>query len=178
MDKNVKTKNLDYHGTPLALNDARILQELEEQISEAIPFVRIIGSQLLGFSSSNNRVTGIGLYNKGLNKLPSDIGDLDCLKILVLEKNNLTSLPDSIDKLTNLTDLILTNNKLTYVSDNIGNLKQLQYLYLNANQLTALPGSIEKLVNLLEFNFRGNKIVNLPSSQLENLKKQGCRISK
>ena len=42
----------------------------------------------------------------------------------------------------NYQDLILDNNQLTTVPESIGNLNSLEALYLNDNQLTSIPESI------------------------------------
>jgi len=71
------------------------------------------------------RVVQIDLYSKGLEgPLPSDIGDLSRLTVLILFGNKLNgSIPSEIGNLTELTELRLGGNELTgSIPPEIGNL--------------------------------------------------------
>ena len=72
---------------------------------------------------------------------------------MYLINNELTSLPEGIDKLTNLKWLDLYNNKLTNL-ESIGKLTNLKWLGLQRNKLTSLKG-IEKLTNLEWLDLKG-----------------------
>jgi Leucine-rich repeat (LRR) protein len=83
---------------------------------------------------------------------------------LDLYGNNLTSLPESIQSLSNLKELNLTNNNLTSLPESIQSLSKLQSLFLANNKLISLPESIGGLYNLQELYVYNNKLTNLPES--------------
>ncbi len=60
--------------------------------------------------------------------MPPEIGDLENLRELYLEFNNLTSLPPEIGKLTNLRILIIGRNNLIKIPPEIGQLTGLTEL--------------------------------------------------
>ena len=72
--------------------------------------------------------------------------ELSALQTLDLSDNQLTTLPESIGKLTNLQELNLGYNQLTTLPESIGQLTNLQELYLYNTQLTTLPPEIEKML--------------------------------
>ncbi len=76
----------------------------------------------------------------GLESLPDELG-LHCasLKVLSVQNNELTTLPDSILKLTNLVELNLVKNKLVSLPDRIGLLCNLQRIELANNLIERLP---------------------------------------
>ena len=103
-----------------------------------------------------------------LTSLPESIEKLTKLEALGLRDNNLTSLPESIEKLTKLEVLVLYQNKLTSLPESIGKLTKLGQLWLNKNKLTSLPESIGKLTKLQILELTGNKLTSLPPS-IKNL---------
>jgi internalin A len=115
--------------------------------------------------------TELDLSEKGLTKLPLEIGQLTDLMDLNLEKNELTALPPEIGQLTNLRKLDLHDNQLTALPPEIGQLTNLTELALRRNQLTALPPEIGQLTNLMMLSFSGNELTALPPEigQLTNL---------
>jgi Leucine-rich repeat (LRR) protein len=60
----------------------------------------------------------------------------------------LTSLPESLSKLTSLQSLDLSKNQLTSLPEWLGKLTSLQSLDLSHNPLTSLPESLSKLTSL------------------------------
>ncbi len=92
--------------------------------------------------------------------------------ILDLSGKQLTSLPATIDQLTDLRTLDLRNNHLKRLSEVIGQLPNLQELYLYENQLTSLPESIGRLKHLVILGLSDNQLINLPATieRLQNLK--------
>ncbi|WP_107666955.1 leucine-rich repeat domain-containing protein, partial [Cyanothece sp. BG0011] len=71
----------------------------------------------------------------------------DKRKFLKLWDKNLNSLPPEIGQLTNLTSLNLSFNQLTDLPPEIGQLTNLTSLDLSFNQLTDLPPEIGQLTN-------------------------------
>ena len=65
-----------------------------------------------------------------LSMLPESIGNLDDLRALYLEWNNLSILPESFYQLTNLMSLYISNNQLEEIGEGIGNLNNFYFLDL------------------------------------------------
>ena len=83
-----------------------------------------------------------------LSVLPESVGNLDDLRSLYLEWNNLSSLPESFYQLTNLMSLYISNNQLEEIGEGIGNLNNLYFLDLGYNQIPSIPDSFCNLENL------------------------------
>ncbi|MHA1857144.1 MAG: leucine-rich repeat domain-containing protein [Promethearchaeota archaeon] len=181
-----KMKVVNYHGTPLNYQDYEVLANLEKKIGE-IPKVSEITWNTFGYKVENNRIIGLGLYNKDLTSFPEYICDLVSLKKLQLDKNNLTSIPETIEKLINLEilnlghnqlkslpisisklisleELILWSNNLEFLQESIGNLTSIQKLFLFDNKLTKLPDSIGNLKSLKILDIKQNQLSILPDS--------------
>ncbi|MBK7477774.1 MAG: leucine-rich repeat domain-containing protein [Haliscomenobacter sp.] len=94
-----------------------------------------------------------------IDSLPAEIGQLTQLTILDLSDNQLTSLPAEIGQLTQLTTLDLSNNQLTSLPAEISQLTQLTTLDLSNNQLTSLPAEISQLTQLTELELRNNPLI-------------------
>lgn len=107
-----------------------------------------------------------------LKTLPSEIGLLTNLKKLHLDENKIETLPHEISLLTNLEELFLQNNKITTLPPEIGALTKLRVLYLHGNQMKTLPPEIGFLTNLQELVLYDNPIEVLPPeiASLANLR--------
>ncbi|CAL8105708.1 unnamed protein product [Calicophoron daubneyi] len=95
-------------------------------------------------------ITKLFLYDNKLASLPSTIGHLSSLQLLLLQQNMLTTsgLPAEMSKLNKLEQLDLRHNRLENVlPPHICRLPNLQHLLLNFNKLTSLEG-ITNLKNL------------------------------
>ncbi len=77
---------------------------------------------------------------------------------LGLSDKRLTTLPSEIGNLTNLTELWLSDNQLTALPPKIGNVTKLITLDLSENQLTSIPVELCSLNQLKYLNFSSNKI--------------------
>jgi Leucine-rich repeat (LRR) protein len=99
-------------------------------------------------SNTLGRITGLGLTNKGLTLLPSQISLLTKLTFLWLDANRLSTLPKEIGNCTNLEFLLVSRNNLAELPKEIGRLARLRGLDIGSNLLTSLPDSIVNLNNL------------------------------
>ena len=96
-----------------------------------------------------------------------------------MEKNLLTSLPESIGKLKKLQIIELRDNELETLPESIGSLNKLANLFLNNNNLKVLPKSLANLTNLTRLELSGNNIdiENKINIEVFNaLEKNGCFI--
>jgi len=90
--------------------------------------------------------------------LPSEIGELDGLRILFLFDNEISSIPSEIGKLTSLTKLDLRENHLADLPSELGNLRSLTWLWVDQNGLSALPPTLANLTNLRWLSFYSNNL--------------------
>ncbi|MBE9234081.1 leucine-rich repeat domain-containing protein [Cuspidothrix issatschenkoi LEGE 03284] len=107
-------------------------------------------------------LTKLDIGENRLKILPTEIGQLVNLKILVVSNNQLRYLPSEIGELTNLETLDLSNNYLESLPPEIGRLRKLKNLYLKGNSLSLMPSEILK---------QGTRVILLYLQ--EQLQKQG-----
>ncbi|EPB85758.1 hypothetical protein HMPREF1544_07427 [Mucor circinelloides 1006PhL] len=88
------------------------------------------------------------LQNNNLKTIPSELWRLVNLQELNLGCNQLEVLPKEIGLLTNLQELFLHSNQLATIPSQIGNLQQLQVLDLTDNRLESLPGELVSRIHL------------------------------
>ena len=167
-------KITSFRGAQITRLEADALRELEKLATwltnRQFTKVNEVGLRTkMGFSTENQRVIGIGLWECGISTLPESIGNLKSLTYLSLMDNKLTTLPESIGNLSSLKELYLDYNKLTTLPESIGNHSSLKELYLGYNELTTLPESITKLESLQELSLGDNQLSTLPES-IGNLK--------
>ena len=84
-------------------------------------------------------ITALDLQGKKLKEIPKGVFLHRQLKVLLLNFNQLTTLPPEIGNLTNLTYLSLDGNKLMTLPPDIRKLINLTSLDLDNIQLTTLP---------------------------------------
>ncbi|MBD3197797.1 MAG: hypothetical protein GF317_22285 [Candidatus Lokiarchaeota archaeon] len=114
----------------------------------------------------------------GLEKFPSELLEMENLKELYLDRNEIKILPDEISTLKSLEVLSLFQNRLETLPETIGELSNLKKFNLHGNRLLLIPKSIKNLSNLRELNLSVNclsegieplfKIPNLESLDLGN----------
>jgi hypothetical protein len=111
------------------------------------------------------------LFNNHLKNLSSSLSfsKLVNLRILNLNHNLITQLPNDIGCLVNLEILTIEHNQLTELPREIGLCTHLTELHLGYNRLTKLPLEIGYLINLKQFILHRNKLLELPES-ITNLK--------
>lgn len=121
-----------------------------------------------------------------LEEVPEEIFEIQSLRILSLESNNLKQLPaglrklkkletlslfmneglenvDEITHLPNLKQLNLAFCKMKSLPSTLGNLSSLEELNVMVNELSALPGSLTQLNQLRELDAHINKLKNIPN---------------
>ena len=119
----------------------------------------------------NGETRGVEFVNIILNKRQTDmpreldlLGRLNCLRILKMDRNDLTNLPASIGRLVHLAELHAEDNQLVVLPDELCLCKALRVLALNDNELHALPATVGTLQDLRELRAANNHIEALPSS--------------
>ena len=126
--------------------------------------------------------TELNLNLKSITTLPESIGRLTSLQALYLRVTPIIALPESIGQLTSLQTLDLWNTRITALPDSIGQLTNLQELDLSDTQITSLPEPIGRLTSLQELNLNRTPITALPESigqlkSLQRLNLNGTRIT-
>lgn len=123
-----------------------------------------------------SQLTDLAIQNtdssEKISSIPNEIGNLENLRSLFLNGNNLTDIPPSIGNLSNLDRLALNSNRLYSIPDEIGNLSNLKWLILSDNNISTLPSSIGNLSSLTELFLNDNRLYSLPDelSQLPLIK--------
>lgn len=92
------------------------------------------------------------------------------VKILVLKKDGLTSIPKEVFYMTNLEELYLEKNSIVKIPKEIGQLKKLRILDLDQNKIDSVPAEIGLLTELIELDLDQNRLVYLPP-EIGSLKK-------
>jgi Leucine-rich repeat (LRR) protein len=81
---------------------------------------------------------------------------------IYLDGNALTSLPESLGRLTGIAQLRVSHNLLTEVPESLGDLDSIRELSLRGNALTSLPESLRKLTSLEKLDLSHNALRELP----------------
>lgn len=95
----------------------------------------------------NGRITGLFLQEGGITEIPDQIGELTALKKVHLYGDRLLSHPllkkisPAIGKCTEIEELLLNQNDLTTLPAEIANLKKIRNLSIADNRLQNLPPS-------------------------------------
>ncbi|XP_051509168.1 leucine-rich repeat-containing protein 47-like [Myxocyprinus asiaticus] len=108
-----------------------------------------------------------------LHEINENIRHLSHLQSLILCRNKLTSVPQSIGDLKAIKVLDLSVNQLQALPEEICALSELNTLNVSCNSITALPDGLSRCVKLASINVSKNAISRLPedlwSSSLELL---------
>jgi len=116
----------------------------------------------LGERAFNNDEEIVVLGNR-LKNLPAEIGQLNQLRVLSLEYNQIDTLPLDITRLTNLRHLHLSNNHLDYLPPEVTKITSLHRLGLTGNHISNLPSELGFLVRLQRLFLGYNELTSLPS---------------
>lgn len=142
------TRALEEKRHELTLSDADVAQRMRDSGID----LRIFEILTLNF---------LEVSNIGLDHLPSEIGCLENMINLALQRNKIAEVPHSIGNLKNLKFLDMSFNSLTGFADSISNLKVLHTLNLSCNKLRNLP-NLESLSSLVILRIDHNKLQGLP----------------
>jgi Leucine-rich repeat (LRR) protein len=147
------------------------LQQLQELCLDDCSLSPDIPTPLLALSNLHE----LRLSNNHIERLPENFGHLlGALRILGLDHNRLTHLPNSMSNLIHLTTLLVRHNQLTSLPANFpgSSMTQLQLLHVSSNQLTSLPDCIVDCSSLTHVYANCNALVHLPMGMelLYNLK--------
>ena len=92
---------------------------------------------------------------------------LPYLEELIVNNNEIVSIPISIGLLRNLKVLIADENKIESLPASIGSCSQLRILSLSQNQIQSLPDELGRISQLTVLNLSGNRLSYLPFSFLK-----------
>ena len=148
-------------GDLQTLSDILLVNEFDEAMTAFN-----LGTQT--WNDGRLRFLVAGYYFNGvetqIHTIPESISNLDDLRKLYLEWNNITELPDSFSNLTALVQLYISNNQLLSLPDNFGNLENLYILDLGYNEINALPNSFTDLNSLAYLWLFNNQLSELPTN--------------
>ncbi|KAJ8977693.1 hypothetical protein NQ317_005426 [Molorchus minor] len=134
-------------------DDIQCLQSLE---------VLVLSNNLCGGYLPVSKATGVGSGRKPTGAIAERSGLLRELQRLIIQSNQLTSLPRAIGHLTSLVFLSIGENNLAFLPEEIGTLENLESLYINDNPtLHNLPFELALCSNLQIMS-----IENCPLSQI------------
>ncbi|KAI3773470.1 hypothetical protein L1987_48000 [Smallanthus sonchifolius] len=123
----------------------------------------------------------LDLEKCGIEELPEDIGQLECLEKLDLTYSKVKLLPTSICMLKHLKTLFLSNCiVLDKLPEDLGKLESLEELNLKYCKIREIPSSICKLKHLKTLILEGSEVRKLSEDfgQIESLNKVSLRFSK
>jgi len=125
---------------------APFLEDISPNFPENAPLSQKVKCARNYIEISKDMITELVYTSGDMTCFPEELCEsLPKLTALQLDDNQLTHLPNAIEKLINLQLLSLGNNQLTNLPDVIGKLVNLKILSLNNNQLIKLPDAIGKL---------------------------------
>lgn len=110
-----------------------------------------------------------------LKKLPETINRQDDLETLLLDKNMFTKIPSNIIDLKNLRELNLEENNIEEIIDSFTfQSESLNILSLANNNLKSVPLFISNLKNLQSLDLNGNKVKKIPEFLVKMKLKRLC----
>lgn len=131
-----------------------------------LPGLREIPALLLSAAVAPT-LTTLLLKKNGLQSLPDSVGLLTSLTTLDVSENELSSLRPELCTLGSLESLNFSENAVEALPEEIGQLTKLTTLVAFKNKLTCLPDTIGLCQALEEVNFFNNKLIKVPASLAE-----------
>ncbi|XP_076907791.1 TMV resistance protein N-like [Bidens hawaiensis] len=143
---------------------------LHNLVSLYLSFCRRLKS-LPGSICSLQHLTTLYLGFSGIEELPEDLGQLECLGFLNLSGTKVKHLPNSICMLKRLKTLrLLDCYSLEKLPEDVGELESLEELYLeNCSNLREIPSSICKLKRLRKLDLQDCKRIEKLPEEMGNL---------
>jgi Leucine-rich repeat (LRR) protein len=105
----------------------------------------------------------LDLSGIGLEHFPPDVGMITSLTKLRLADNNMTSLSDDIQGLSNIIDLDVSRNKISTISPYVKHFTALTSLYLDKNPVQELPCELCFCSRLRTLSITGTSLVSPPA---------------
>ncbi len=120
-----------------------------------------------GVIVENDRVVGLVLTNNNMTTLSDSIRRLTALRVLSLRGNRLTTFPAGIRQLRNLQVLELDNNSLSGELGSLSELTNLRVVRVDQNNLTSLASTVFGTSTPMQlFNAENNQLTALPTTLL------------
>ena len=110
------------------------------------------------------KLTQLLLDFNDLRTIPSSISNLRQLTIVKIVENDLDSIPTSLGRCTLITELIITSNNLDSIPSSIGNLINLRTVNFDQNVLKSIPDAIGNCKKLSVLSLRNNHLTDIPTS--------------
>ncbi len=137
-----------------------------------VEILRLSGNRITEFNGRDlSFVKMLYLDKNGLTRIPQGVFAMPALEILILSENSIETIPSDIRHCTRLKELWIYKNRLTHLPDELFTLHRLTGLYVNSNSLTWLSANIAQLTNLQHLILSSNRLTKLPAelSSLSNL---------
>jgi len=131
----------------------------------------------LGSVGHMQQLEELRLFNNNLTEMP-DFGDgLPNLRILELNKNRISSLTLSdLKGVENLEKLVLNNNEITSIPSGL-NCPKLEHMLLASNLLTTVPPDFPLMPSLKVIFLNTNQLTSLPETFMQNKKLERVNFS-
>jgi len=170
LKKIICTSGYSLETIPSDIKNLKYLEYIE------IPYAKI--KSLPDEINSLSNLEFLIIRDNKIETLP-DMSNLQKLKYLNFDGNDILSLPDSICKLNSLVELNLSYNKISSIPTCFDNLSSLKKIILQSNLLTSLPSKIFSIKTLeyIDLSYNESMEGEIPSSigNLKNLKY--CKIN-
>ncbi|RZF33542.1 hypothetical protein LSTR_LSTR008188 [Laodelphax striatellus] len=115
-----------------------------------------------GMKILNNSLRSLDMSDNKFVAIPLEIQTYQKLKVLILDRNRLTSLPEEIGCLPKLESFSATDNKLTVLPKSFSNLSSLKKIHISGNLIKEFPVMLIGLPHLDFIDLSKNKLTTVP----------------
>ncbi|XP_026994161.1 volume-regulated anion channel subunit LRRC8A [Tachysurus fulvidraco] len=147
----------DLERIPHSIFSLHNLQEIDLKDNNLKTIEEIISFQHL------HRLVGLKLWYNKIAYIPIQIGTLNNLERLYLNRNKIEKIPSQLFFCRKLRYLDLSYNNLSNIPADIGCLQNLQYFAVTANRIEKLPPELFQCKKLRTLNLGNNYLQSLPS---------------